>query len=545
MADMLRELFDAVGINNRAIMDSSVAVKELVGKQLQANEEQMAAVAQSGKADQIIIEAETVAAQKAQRQTLEFANTIGSNPEASGEVLSMLAGDFKDAAVKASAAQKKLQDDNNISIFERPLDYLVAQIKMEDTVKDADIATNRRNNAAAALQQIQQATQNAPATANALKQTVTDATLQANLDKAAATITGQQAQLKIQNAGIQMQGIDSLMKMSTAQLNNLGTAFSAQNQAAQLQMARERMAMDQKEFALRVEQLTDAKNQKEENKKELEGLADYVRSGAAAMGHSNVTGLPTNKIIQLINMKNAPFMEYLNAGMKTVSVGSPVISEDAGTATRLVGEGVAPLRAEQAPIKNMLQLAWQRAANPENAVKGQYDATKKDQVQRAAGQLAISEAKRMATNIAPNDGSNIYAAPPMAAVVALPAIRATPFYKTILAPQMETGGLQEFNSKQLVGMTVQAVKDNKISFNEAAVGLQAMHTGAARINNATKNYVGMGLPNQNEFNVQIENEYRQPRNYNLAVPQDVNRLLMQQMKKDKTPGITLTPFGFN
>lgn len=544
-ANGLDELLDAVGLANKKIAERSQTVQNLQAQQQQAAEQQQQSLETQKNSSAVVTKAAGVAQMDAEAKTKRFATDLGANPDDSAAIMGTLATSWKESAIAADRRLKKLDDGMQISFLEHPIDFIAAKITFESDVKNAEMAEKKRDSAKQSLMEAQQLTQGAAVTHNALKATVTEATLQATLDEAAAAITGKQAGLKIQNAGIQMDDLRTLTTMDTATINNLGTALSAKAQAVQQANAAAHLKLAQQSADQQLKEFNQRVADKKESKEDIKGIADTVRIGAKAAGIEGVTAMSDSKIIQMLNMKADGFQDFLKSGIKTQAMGKPIVSENLGETARIIATSGAPMRPEQGTVRTLLNQAWQTAGSVDHARIGGYDNTKVDQVTAAAGKYVATQAAKMKANIDPRDGTNIYAAPPLASVVELPAIKGSAFYRAVLDKQMEAGGLKEFNSEQLTAMTADAINKKQITFNEAAVGLQAMHAGAARINNATKNYAGLGLPLQDSFKTQFPAAvgFSANKTYDMSSAQDINRALMAKLSAGQLQTIyTNDPF---
>jgi hypothetical protein len=529
----LADLLNAVGLANEELVKNSAAAKEIAANQAQASQDAEDAVTRAGKDDVIVARAQGVAQMNAEANTQKRAAQLGVNPDASGDIVAKLSESWQRSAANADDKAAKLEHDLSISFFDHPIDYIAAQINMDKTVAQADAAKAHRDSDFQALSQVHQATQLAAATNAALKSTVTAATLEASLDKVAAEVDAKRASLRLQNGGIQIQGLRDLNSMTLNQVNNISTAFSAKNQAEQMDISRKHLKLAEQSADLQMKEFQQKMEDKKVAKEDMKNVADFVRSGAAAAGIQ----LPDSdsKIITMINMKNDGYMDWFKSGVRSNSAGRPIISDNAGEAIKVVAESGAPLRPEQSTLKTFMQNIWTKAGSTEGGRTGQYDNTKKDQVTAAAGKFAVVEATKMQNNIDPKDGSNIYAAPPLQSVTALPAIKNSPWYSKVLAPHMATGELKEFNSDQLLGLTTAQIKAGNITFKDAVEGLQGMHSGAAHINNTTKNFSGFGLPLQNSFKLMLSPTpgFQNPRTYDMSTAQGVSSILMARMNAEQ------------
>lgn len=542
MSDGIAELMSAVGVMNDKAKERSVAVQELTDKQAQAAQEQDDALAKDADSTKIIASAKLVADKKAEQQVATMATRMGTNPDESSSIMDKLADDWRTSSLNAIDKQSRLEKDLSINFFEHPGAFIGAQMRMEQTVKQADAAVHHRDNAAQALNQAQNLTQGSVVQANALKQTVTEATMSATLDKIDADLQGKRAALRMQTAGIQMDGLKTLNSMDITTINNLQAGVNAKLQVAQLASAQAHLRLAEQQAKQNLVEFNVRMDEKKATKEDMEYYADTVRKGAATMG-IDLTGLGSTKIISLLNSKTEGFADYFNAGIRSQSTGNPTVADNAGETARVIAERNAPLRTEQSSIKKLFANSVATASSPQGAQGLGIDGTKKDQVYHGAGRYAVDQATKMQKNIDPTDGTNIYAAPPLEAVMKVPGLQNTPWFQTVMKPQMDAGGLKEFNPEQLVSLTAAAIKANKISFNDAAVGLQGAHTAAVRVNNVTKNYKGFGLPEQSSFNISLPNAYGILRHFDMATPQSVQQILSSKMNEDRVYKVdTTNPF---
>jgi hypothetical protein len=326
-----------------------------------------------------------------------------------------------------------------------------------------------------------------------------------------------------------LDALDRLSRLDQAGLNATSTGVGIQMQMQNLAIAKANLANSTKSLQLALEDRQFRLDERKQSKEELEGFANYVKSGAAVLGFKDVVTYPTNKIIQLINTKDPTVMSLLNTGIQTQLAGQPVIAESAGVAARNIVQVGAPLRDDQKVMKSFFTDVWNKAASPEGGVAGRYDNTKLDQVTKAANSYAISAAQAQKNDIKFGDNTNIYSAPPLPAVLGTPAIQNSEFYKKVFAAHMAAGGLQEFNPEQITSMTLQAIKSGTIDYNTGAEGLQSIFNAAKLINNSTKNYAGFGLPFQDSYRTKMLDGGGASRTYDLTKSQDINQLLNSRL----------------
>lgn len=533
------DMMAAVGLRNDEIKKRSSEVAAIGEQQAATEADILAQQGKMGENSQIVLAAKELSALDVQNKTLAQANALHINPGGSSELLDQISNEWVASMQDGIAKRAKLKADLEINPLEHPIDYVVAQIKMENTVKQAEVANARAGSAQRDMAQIQGLTQNLPGQMAALAQTTSSAVVQAKLEGAGAAIQVQLDKTKLDNAGSQVQRITALNTMGQQELSNLGTAItvkfqqhSQENQDAHLKLAQQSAALQDKQFKILQEQRVEQINQKKIDRADLDDMVGLVKRGAAGMG-IDIKNLPDARIVQMIQNKSADVADYWKAGLASESAGTPIISLDPGKSAMMVVKHNAPLRTEQKPIATLLRGGWEEAQNATFAAQnGGYNTKDVEGVSGGARASIVKKTAAMQADINPADGSNIYSAPPLPTVLGYKGVQETTWYKNVMAPQMAAGGLKEFNPDQLLSMTAQAVKSGKVSYNDAMDGLKNTFTAAVAVNNATKNYEGFGLTPQGSFNTRIPDSTGSPRKYNLLTPQDLTRALGNKLRDD-------------
>lgn len=541
----LTELLDAVGATNQKLIDRSSEAQQILDSQKEAGDRLVAAQKTEGENTQIVQQAKELSALQQQQQTQSLASKMGINPNGAADVLDAVANEWKTATLNSIDKNKKLSDDLNVSFFDHPVDYVVAQVGMDKTIAQAKNASDRRGEAQKSFADIQTLTQQMPAQMAALSNTRTAATVQATLDAATAALIAKTEKTRIDLAGVQTDGLVRLNQMDTQQLNNMNTGFAMKNQQAHLDLARSQFALQQKAVQLQMEDRADRIETRKSDRAELEDTATTIRTGASIMGYEGASILPTNKIIGRLNSKDPMIMDMWKAGLASEATGHPVLSDSPGDVARIIVTNNAPLRPEQAAIKTFMQDVWHQSASAESAIAGGYDPKKLSDVTRAASGIALKNAATQMQNIKSGDNANIYSPPPLPTVLDLGPVKSSVWYDKVMKDQASTGQLKDFNPDQLISLTAGAVKNGTISFNDAAIGLQAAFGGARALNNLTRNYAGFGLPLQNGYNVKLQTGLGNVKNYNLVTPQDINSVLTKRISDEYSQSNPFAAPGFH
>jgi hypothetical protein len=543
------DIMDAVGINNENLIKRSALVQDIFAQQDKDAADMVSNMGVAGNSSQIVLKAQQLADLDAQNKGQQLATNLGINPGVSSDVLDKISEEWKASKLDAIDKRQKLAHDLDIKFLDHPVDYVKAQMGLESTVRNAEIAAARSNAATKDFADLQTLTQNIPGQMAALKQTKTAATVQATLEGAAAEIATKMDAQKIANAGINVNRINALNTMDSQQLQNLGVAMQTKNSAESLALSQQHMALAEKQFVetqkankLAAEDRLERLNEKKEDRVQMKDAADTVRLGAATMGFKDISAWPDAKIITMLNSKRADIVDFYHTGINTQSAGKPMVSEDPGQVGRMIVQHNAPMTAAQGTVKTFLRDNFLEAGSTQAATVGGYDRTKPELVAGAARTSAIAKAKAQQGNIDIGNANNIYAPPPLESVLSVNGVNKTAWYTSVMAPQMVTGALKETNPDQLISLTAAAIKAGKVSHAEGIKGLTLAFTAAAAVNNSTKNYDSVGLPMQTSFNTKLPDAMGVPRNYNLLTPQDVTRAVALKLRgvtmQEATAGAT-------
>lgn len=505
--DMLGQLLNAVGLSNQQIASNSETVKSILDDQQQAQQDMVVQAAKmgDGQGNTVVTQqAEELARLNAQQQSRRFASSLGSNMDDSSEIMTSLASQWKEATVDANAKRTELAGKMNQKFIDNPFNWIQNQMTMGDDIRHADAASARVSQLENELNFAQSQTQNIEKTNNAIAEVRTAATVQSRLEATQAAINLSVDKVKIANASTNIHGIQALNSMTMERVNTLAAGNNAIMQQKHLDLAQAQFGLHKQQVELMIQDRTERLEQKRLDREELDGLADVVRKGASILGFTEEAAMPTAKVIQMLNMKADGYQNFLRVGLRSGSSPMPIISDNAGEAIKMVTETNAPLGPGQDSIKKLMQTSFSAARNPTGVAK--YDVTKLDQVANAAGQLAVQTANAQMANIT-SDASNIYAPPPLKSIASLGPVQGTQLYAKVLAPQMVTGGLKEFNPEQIMSLTAAAIKSGDIDYSTATSDLRGLFDVAKKQNNILHNYPGLGLPMQSGYRTKIDNGF--------------------------------------
>lgn len=545
--DAMIQLMDSVVSSNKEFENNYVDVRNSI---LQRQRDSQDLADQTGKAGIIAsdgtIETPLVAAArqlsglKAQQDARQVATALGTNPDESNYILTKLAAQWKDSAADAYKKTSDYEAKQSVKFSDNPAQWVLNQFTAGDDERAASIAVSKYNLANDQLAKAQAQTQQLQITSNSIAENRTAATVQSTLEAVQARINSNVSKVKIDNAGVNITGIQIVERMTQDQINNISTLQGALNQQGHLDVAIAHANEVKKNTELLYEDRLDKLEQRKLNEKDALAMTESFRAGASALGFTNLSALPTNKLLSMRSVDPELFKQFFITGLTSTAVGIPVISDNPADVAKIVGLMKAPLQPAQKEIANLFRETWSYAANPENVLQTKIDPTKVDQVSGYAGRLAKTKATDQMNYIKPGDATNIYSPPNLNIITSQDAIKNSELYKKVLAVQIQAGGLSEINPKQLIGLTSNAISAGTIPYNTAVTDLQALFGAARSLNNVNKNYAGLGLPQQIGFKTKLVNTFGFMTDVDLANRQDVDRVLQTELNakkfvtKDKT-----------
>lgn len=525
-------LLAAVGISDKDYQQAKLAASAIVGQQADATPG-MVQTAKDASAPPIVSLAQGLADLKTQQTTQDLATRMGTNPYDASNILGQLADQWNQSALTAVKAHQELNDKLNTSFFDNPASYIVNQFTMGDSINRANAADAAKSSIEDSLAHAQSQTQGIAAISAGLATTKTAATVVATVQQVAAQAQKSADETSTKLAGFNISGINALQSMSSEQIRNLSTANQSQIAEMQLNMAQERFQLETKTAEVSLAKLKLDMDNDQLNSEAQSAMVSTVQKGFKMLfPGSNVPVIPPKQVLALMKMKDPVFDEYYKLGSVQGAMGSPVISDNAGLAARLVSITGATLTPAQGSIKDLLKEGWSVASTPalsqQNGL-GNYDNKNPAAVADAANKFLLANATKMAQNIKPQDNSNIYSAPPLNTLMQITGVADDPAIAKILGPQIATGVVQQFNPSLVADQFASAVKKGTITLAQAEEGLHTLAAASVVNNNATRMYAATGLPMQRSFNINAENSLGFNSQYNIYSRADIDKLMVNKM----------------
>ena len=130
-------LLEAVGLTNQKLIDRSEEAQDIIMQRDAAMKREVAAINTGGDAGLVVQRAKLMEDQRIAQNTNKFAQAMGTDIDSSSEIMTKLASEWKNSTMIAMQKREKLAKDMDVKFLDTPIDYIVAQFVMENTVREA------------------------------------------------------------------------------------------------------------------------------------------------------------------------------------------------------------------------------------------------------------------------------------------------------------------------------------------------------------------------------------------------------------------------
>ena len=520
MAIELADILAGVNAVNSKVNETISTVLGDSGAFQELEKERVANQEQIGKDSSTIVRQQAQGALDSQEATRKLGTTLGANIEDSSQIVISLADQMKNEYQAANAALDKVHAARSADIFSDPLGYLAGIFQTPKAIEEYQYHANKYNLAEAALSGINSAVQESSKAQASLARTSTIETVNAAADLETRKALENSARIKAEAIQANSAAVRDVMNLTQAQLSNQIAGYNLVQQDAQRDLQRQslQLALDERTERLTQKKQTDADN---------EAIASDVRTGFAVLKGSPIN-VPTSKILQMLTMQNETgelFRKALQAGQNTYIYGKPTISDDPGKAAAALLSTGTDLPPEMKTVQQTLETAVTNATQ-QATLQGIKDIK---QVQEMISQDARAIAEQQAKSIKHNDFSNMYMAPNVETVGSQKAVASSRFFQQIIKPQADAG-MTDSDPEQLMKLAISAIAENKISLSDAQLGLTLYFQAAVAINNQSKDYSRVGLPNQKNYVTPI-NDGQSYRPVDMTDAVQVSSALSKRMSK--------------
>lgn len=541
----LDELLQGVSLYKQGAEAATKQVVAALGTATDLSNANADTLQQKATDDSTVAAAKNAADFETQLSRVKAANALGTNLKSNTQIVTQLAADAQSAYERKASALNDIEAKKNISFLDHPIDYIVAQFTMEGDVARHNAANAQMQQAQDRLQAINTLTQQTVITQNAISEPLTAAAVEAATRSAAAEATIKARQSQIEGLMYGTKGVEFALNASKDTLAMAFQAKQAQNSDAQLDLSRQGLDLQKKEFKERQYEFDQRRADRQEQQAVAQSVVDTINLGRKALLGTNATPMDdvTGKMV-MATLKGKgtlsnELQKYYDAGEHTRITGSVSIGTTPAQAAETLQTVPVQLNPTQGPIKNLLSQAAQdtstalknvdmpgKNSNPVFVGMDRKDKSTINAAFNGRAQQLLNEASKV---VKPGDGDNPYQIGSINQLAnSSPTIQALPVYQKVLAPMVKSGVLLN-DPKMILSAVGDAVANKTITHKEALELTTIYHVGVSA-NLAMRNFTGFGLVPRNSYNAQVETNTGAFQNLeviDMTQPDAVSRALMK------------------
>lgn len=485
---------------------------------------------EAGNNAQIVQQTQDAANLATQAGKMNRANELGINPKARSDALTALADTiasaYREVTVQADIIAKK----QSVSPLERPLEWLVNQFTVNTDIRKHNTADRKLDAAVQQYQRLNTLTQSAAVTQTQLAESVTAASAAATAKNIAI-----ESELKANESlrkGLlyNVQGISTILQMKSQDLSTMFSIFNAQQAQEQFNLALANADRQREEFDWRKNEKK-LLEQGENLLIERINAGRMLRLGADAKTLKAGTAEAKNAISLLSS--NSPVGKELQDDYMRGEQG--VLATSPANALETFKTSTTKIAPAQYAVRQLLEDSLTEVQKSPSFDPKNVAATK-----AAINQVARAKVDQMLAKVNPDDPSNIFNIPAIAAVIKnVPELQQLPVVVKVLAPRIAAG--DNLNRPDDVFQAIAgAVKDKTITYVEALDAVELYQRGVA-LNLASRNIENFGVTPSKEnskfgYRVGLTTDPRlfaSKKTYDLTKVDAFGRALNEQLMQSK------------
>lgn len=453
---------------------------------------------------QTIKTVEAMASADAQAKSAGVAVALGTNRDAAGYALDQIAAQYSAATTKQNEYLARMSHATDLSNITDDTWNWLKNAALYDVHREGAVNANAQANLAKEhYLSLNNMTQQAAVTQNAIRQSVTTETAKLLGNVAKAEVDAKTYSLQIDSLRT---ASEATVKIAGLKNDNMNIALRARDQALQEQqmaIARQNSALQQQSLSLALEERQDRRDLKAEEVESRVHMLNMVNKGREINGN-----LPPfrsfNELQTAVKMDKtlgeSVSLQY-RAGLESDWTGTAALAASPYEALKYVGQTGAQITDSRAKLLQYIDgVRGSVVSNPANAAA----LKKESDFAKVLDESVRNQAVRMASNITLGGDKNIYAPPPLTTLANDPTLATTYLGTKILKPLEELGG-KDVDFNYVVDSLMKGVSNKEISLSQADSELGFLGEKIVGYNNAQFRYSNTaGIPNMKSANVALK-----------------------------------------
>lgn len=424
-----------------------------------------------GDAAALVAKTEGLAKLETQERNLAAATALGTNPADASYMLTTLANDINARYAERDVAIQASQRAASTNLFtDGPLAWLGAQLDIPALNQQQETSEARYDNARQHYQQLNQLTQTAAVTHNAIEQTKTISSIEAEAEALQMQAMVRANTAKIQGLQMNANGIKEAFSMKQTVFDN------------NMRLRNEARADEQMQFSRENARL--ARADREKNSKDVTSYLNAVNAYRVSLGQTAI-----DEQTMRLKLNSAQGKQELDnqfeLGLVSLQTGKQILGNNAYESLNVISTPGIKVSGGAAEVAASMRGIIERGLGGQQL--------KPNEIPNAVNKLIASEAERMMKNV--SSGKDNFYAPPPLATIADGELQNMPLIQRVVKPQLDAG-VTAFEPEKLLQQGMALVRKGELKLEDVTVGVAALGRKAVAYNNGYRNYEGLGLPRQ-------------------------------------------------
>lgn len=499
----MADVFGALAANTAQAQTAKQQVASIYD-QLAGMADQMITLVAGGTVDgetPMSLEAKELGALEVQNKKARLYDSI--NNGAGFEAFSQQMTDKLVAAINTrTEAAKVVQQKEAVGLFDNPVQFLVNQVTLGDDYARLKGADTEVAAISQGMQQLNAQMQQTAQTNNEYAKIRTAAGVESKVNAIKSMLDAKALQAKAESLRTNAEGIERVFKFDSVGLENAMRQQQLEYQAESHAMQRESLAMQREDRVAKRLALQQQLDALEDTKQRDAFRAEAIRQAMISEGADPVavskyiTDTNVDKLLKTPGPEGKKLQTWLELGTDMVMSGKKILGDSALEVYTMKNNlGIKPKNQVQIDLLDILDKSV-----AEGSTKGGKDVKVVDQL---ASTAYVDRLNTYRNAVDGRDESNPYRAPPLETLMNQQAIRQTPWYKVVIAPQIAAGGLKTSDPQTIIDLSVAAASSGKISFEAAMDGVLKTYITAVDLNKTANEYTKFGAPDQTLFNAKL------------------------------------------